>query len=86
MNDHTITAIVSVLIAIVGLATISVLVSQSAQTSNVVNAGGNAFSRALCTALSPVTSGGGLLSGITGGACGGSSNPIGTAASTITYN
>lgn len=40
---------------IVGLAVIAVLVSRQAQTSQVINAAGGAFSQSLGAALSPVT-------------------------------
>lgn len=56
--DHLTNAAVSVMIAIVGLATIAVLVSRNANTSGVVTASGNAFSNALAVAESPVTGGG----------------------------
>lgn len=55
MNDHTITAIVSVLVAITGLAIIAVIVSQNSNTTGVFTAGGGAVSNALCAALAPVT-------------------------------
>jgi len=55
MSDHTITAIVSVLIAITGVAILAALVSRQSQTGAVFGAGGTAFSKAICTALSPVT-------------------------------
>lgn len=57
MKDVT-TGVVSVLLAIVGVATIAVIVSNNAQTSNVIKAGGNAFSGSLLCALSPVIGGG----------------------------
>ena len=48
-------AIVTVLLAIVGVATVSVLVSKKAQTPAVIQASGSAFSNALAVAESPVT-------------------------------
>lgn len=45
---------------IIGLAIIAVLVSQRANTSQVITAGGNAFSNALTAAVGPVMGGGGL--------------------------
>ena len=48
-------AIVTIAIAIVGLATVAVLVSKKAQTPAVIQAGGSAFSNALAVAESPVT-------------------------------
>lgn len=55
MGDQLIASVVTVLTAIVGVAIIAVLVSNKAQTSQVLTAGGNAFSGSLATALGPVT-------------------------------
>lgn len=49
------TGIVSVLLAVIGLALIAVLVSQQAQTTSVLGAAGNAFAGILGAAESPVT-------------------------------
>ena len=68
MGDSLITAVVSILMAIVGVAIIAVLVSKNANTTGVISAGGSAFSGALGTALSPVTGGGGFGSFTGGGA------------------
>ena len=54
MSEKAITAIVTVLIAILGLAGLAVLVSRSANTSNVLGATTSGFAQALCTALSPL--------------------------------
>jgi PRD1 phage membrane DNA delivery len=51
-------AIVSILLAIIGVAIIAVLVSKQAQTAQVLSAGGQAFSGVLGAALSPVTGSG----------------------------
>jgi hypothetical protein len=59
-------AIVSILMAIIGVAIIALLVSQKSQTPQVLNAGASAFSGILNTALSPVT-GGSSLGGLTNG-------------------
>ena len=64
MSSEIISGIVTVLAAIVGVAIIAVLVSKSAQTPQVLTAGGQAFAQALGAAVSPVT--GGNL-GFTGG-------------------
>lgn len=45
----------TVLIALVGLATVAVLVSRNAATSQVIAAGSQGFAGALGAALSPVT-------------------------------
>jgi hypothetical protein len=55
MSDQLIASVVTVLTAIVGVAIIAVLVSKNANTSGVIQAGGNAFGGALGVALSPVT-------------------------------
>lgn len=60
MGEQLITAVVTVLTALVGVAIIAVLVSQRAQTGSVITAGGNAFTNALNAAVSPVTGGSGL--------------------------
>jgi hypothetical protein len=66
MNTDAIgSAIVSILMAVVGVAIIATLVSKQAQTANVLNAGGTAISNVLGAALSPVTGGGILGTGIT---------------------
>lgn len=53
--DNFLTSIVTVLMAIIGVAIVAVLVSSKAQTGQVLTAGGQAFSGVLQTALSPVT-------------------------------
>lgn len=60
MSDQIVTSIVTVLVALIGVAIVAVLVSGNAQTANVLNAGGSAFSGILGTALGPVTGGSGL--------------------------
>jgi PRD1 phage membrane DNA delivery len=55
MTDNLISSVVAVLTAIIGVAIIAVLVSKQANTTGVIQAGGQAFSGALGTALSPVT-------------------------------
>lgn len=54
MNEF-ITPLVTVLMGIIGVAIIATLVSKNAKTTEVIGAGGNAFSMSLATALSPVT-------------------------------
>lgn len=53
MGDQLIASVVTVATAIVGLAIIAVLVSQKANTANVVTAGGSAFSQAISAATNP---------------------------------
>ena len=47
--------IVAILMAIIGVAILSVLVSKNSNTTSVLKAGSDAFSGALGTAMSPVT-------------------------------
>lgn len=54
MNQIT-GSIVTILLAIIGVATLALLVSKNANTTAVIGAGSQGFSSALGTALSPVT-------------------------------
>ena len=45
-------------IAIVGVATLAVIVSKNSNTTGVISASGSAFSQSLATALSPIVGGG----------------------------
>lgn len=45
-------------LAIIGVATLAVILSKNSNTTNVIAAAAQGFSRALSTALSPITSGG----------------------------
>ncbi len=60
MGEQLISSVVTVSVAIVGLALVAVLVSKNADTANLVTAGGSAFSRSLLAAEAPVIGGGGL--------------------------
>lgn len=55
--DKWIESVVSVAVAIVGVAIIAVLVSRQANTAGVVSSAGSAFSSILKAATSPVTGG-----------------------------
>lgn len=55
--DGIITPLVTVLMGIIGVAIVATLVSNRSNTAGVVTAGGNAFSGALGTALSPIVGG-----------------------------
>lgn len=61
MDERFITAVVTVLVAITGVAIIAVLVSRQSNTAGVLQAGGSSFGNAIRCALSPIT----------GGSCGG---------------
>lgn len=56
-GGHTGTAIVSVLMAVVGVAIVAVLVSDKAKTGSVLDAFGQTINKILCVALSPITGG-----------------------------
>lgn len=58
--------IVTICVAIVGVAMLALLVSKKANTAGVIGAAGNAFTGALATALSPVTGGAGGMSALNG--------------------
>jgi len=55
MTDHLIASVVTVATAIIGVAIIAVLVSQRANTSNVITSAGQAFANDLSAAVAPVT-------------------------------
>jgi len=52
--------VATIAVAIIGVATLAVLVSRNANTAGVINAGGNAFVNALNAATAPVRGGSGL--------------------------
>ena len=56
-------SVVTVATAIVGLAIIAVLVSNNAQTGNVIGAATGGFAQDLSAAVSPVTGAGGAFGG-----------------------
>lgn len=49
--------VVTIAVAIIGVATLAVLVSKNADTSQVIQSSGNAFATALGAATAPVTGG-----------------------------
>ena len=59
MNQLT-ESVVTILVAVIGLATVAVLVGRYARTSEVISSAGNAFSGILGVAVSPVMGGGGF--------------------------
>jgi hypothetical protein len=66
--DRLTESIVTIAVAIIGLATLAVIVSRNANTVGVIKAGGGVFNNSLATAISPVTgnqaaAGGGYNSG-----------------------
>ena len=62
--DRVTESIVTIALAIVGLATIAVLVSRKAKTTEVINAGSQGFIGSLLAAVSPVTGGGNGINGL----------------------
>lgn len=54
MDEHTITAGVSILLAIVGVAIVALIVSSQARTTSVFSSAAGALESAICVALSPV--------------------------------
>jgi hypothetical protein len=68
MGNQLINSVVTVAVAIIGVAIVAVLVSRNANTSGVISSASQGFSTALGTALSPVSGSGGLgLGGFPGG-------------------
>lgn len=61
--DRLTESVVTIAVAIIGLATLAVIVSRNANTVGVIKAAGGAFNSSLGTAISPVTGGGGYGSG-----------------------
>jgi hypothetical protein len=55
MGDKLIDSIVTILVAIVGVAIIAVLVSNKAQTSQVISSASQGFANDLTAAVAPVT-------------------------------
>lgn len=55
MDSDLVHSVAAIFAGITGVAIIAVLVSKNSNTVGVINAGGNAYSGALATALSPIT-------------------------------
>ena len=73
MENQLVNSVVTVAVAIIGVAIIAVLVSRNANTSGVISSASSGFSQALSTAISPVTGGSGM-----GGFPGGGGGTIAT--------
>lgn len=58
MRDDILGSIVTILVAVVGVATLAVILSKNSNTANVVTSGGNAFAKILGAATGPVTGSG----------------------------
>lgn len=55
MGEQLVSSVITVSVAIVGLAIIATLVSKNANTAQIIGAGGSSFTQALTAAVSPVT-------------------------------
>jgi len=64
--NSTMEKITTIAVAIVGVATLAVLVSKNANTAGVIKSAGDAFSKSLGVAVSPVTRGGSFGGGLGG--------------------
>ena len=54
MNDSLMTGVVSIALGILGVATLAVIFSNQANTSNVIQAGGSALANNILAAVSPI--------------------------------
>ena len=57
MSDNLITALVSIVVAIIGLAALSVVLSPNAKTSQVIGAGAGGLAQDIGAAVAPVSGG-----------------------------
>lgn len=55
MSDNLMTGVWSVALAIIGVATLAVILSKNANTSGVISAGGSALAQDIGAAVSPIT-------------------------------
>jgi hypothetical protein len=62
MSDQLITGVISIAMAIIGLAIIATIFSPKAKTTDVVRSAGGAFSNSILAAVSPVTGNAPLMS------------------------
>lgn len=61
MKSDLIGSLVTILVAVIGVATIAVLVSRNANTAGVIKEGSSGFAKILSTAISPVSGNVGLI-------------------------
>lgn len=67
MGEQAITAIVTIVTAIIGVAVLSVLLSRQSNTAGVLQAGGSALAMDLAAAVAPITGSSHSLGGFGGG-------------------
>lgn len=63
MGSQLVNGVITVAVAIIGVAIVAVLVSKNAQTGSVIQAASQGFSGALGTAISPITGNNGFPGG-----------------------
>ncbi len=63
MTDNLMTGVVSVALAIIGVATLAVILSKNSQTSSVIQAGSSALANNILAATGPITNAGGFGGG-----------------------
>jgi hypothetical protein len=76
MSDQLITALVSIVLGIVGLAALATVLSPQAQTSKVIGAGAQGLATDIGAAVSPVSGGGAIGGGLTLPSIGGYGNGL----------
>lgn len=62
--DRLTESVVTIAVAIIGLATLAVLVGRNSRTTDVIKAAGGVFNSSLGTAIGPVMGGGGGYSNL----------------------
>lgn len=67
MNENFVTGIVTVVVGIIGLASLAVILSPKASTANVIQAASSGLALNLTAATNPFSGGGGGFGGFTGG-------------------
>lgn len=58
MDSQPVNAVVTIAVAITGVAILAVIVGRNSRTADVITAAGQAFAQDLAVAVSPVTGGG----------------------------
>jgi len=63
VSDNMATGVVTIVLGILGVATLAVIFSRNANTSGVIQAGGSALAQDIGAAVSPITGGAGGYGG-----------------------